>query len=166
MGGKAILRVFCDAPDRVSALIGISPVPASAVPFDEQGWALFDGAAHSDANRYAIIDLTTGNRLSRTWLKQMVEFSVANSTREAFGAYLPAWAKADFAVELPSRDIPVKVIAGETDPALGPDTMRATWLAQLPSCELDAFANAGHYTMFETPVALVTSIENTLAAVT
>jgi pimeloyl-ACP methyl ester carboxylesterase len=166
MGGKAILRVFCDAPDRVSALIGISPVPASAVPFDEQGWALFDGAAHSDANRYAIIDLTTGNRLSRTWLKQMVEFSVANSTREAFGAYLPAWAKADFAVELPSRDIPVKVIAGETDPALGPDTMRATWLAQLPSCELDAFANAGHYAMFETPVALVTSIENTLAAVT
>src|SRR6187200_142669 len=43
MGGKAIQRVYADAPDRVTVLIGISPIHASAFPFDDDGWALFDG---------------------------------------------------------------------------------------------------------------------------
>lgn len=163
MGGSAVLRVFANASDRVSAVIGISPVPASGVPFDDETWALFDGAAHNDANRFAIIDLTTGNRQSATWINQMVAHSVAASTREAFGAYLVSWAKYDFADQLPAPSVPVKAIVGEHDPALGPETMEATWLTQLPGCELDVQHNAGHYAMYETPVALVTSIEKTLA---
>ncbi len=162
MGGAAVLRVFADVPDRVSAVIGISPVPASGVPFDEESWALFDGAAQNDDNRYAIIDFTTGNRNSATWIRQMVAASVASSTREAFGAYLPSWAKGDFAAELPTPTVPVKAIVGEHDPALGAPTMEATWLAQLSGCALDVLPNAGHYAMYETPVALVTSIEATL----
>ena len=51
----------------------------------------------------------------------------------------------------------------ENDPALVPDTTRATWLTQLPGCELDVQANAGHYPMFEAPVATMTSIEKTLS---
>jgi pimeloyl-ACP methyl ester carboxylesterase len=164
MGGSAIQRVFADVPDRVTALIGISPVPASGVPFDDDSWALFEGAAQNDANRYAIIDFTTGNRQSKTWLDQMVAFSVAQSTREAFGAYLPSWAKYDFAAELPTPSVPVKAIVGEHDPALGEATVQATWVAQLPGCELDVQANCGHYAMYEAPVALVTSIEKTLSS--
>lgn len=164
MGGCAIQRVFCDAPERVTALIGISPVPASGVPFDDDGWALFDGAAQNDDNRRAIIDYTTGNRQSSTWLNQMVAFSVAQSTREAFGTYLASWAKGDFSAELPRTQIPVKAIVGEHDPALGEATMAATWLKHHPSSELDVQANAGHYAMYEVPVSLITSIEKTLSA--
>ncbi len=164
MGGSAIQRVFCDAPERVTALIGISPVPASGVPFDDDSWALFDGAARNDDNRYAIIDFTTGNRQSATWINQMVAFSVAQSERDAFGRYLSSWAKYDFSAELPTARIPVKAIVGQHDPALGEATMAGTWLKHYPSCELDVQANAGHYTMFEAPVALVTSIEKTLSA--
>ena len=40
--------------------------------------------------------------------------------------------------------------------------MKATWLQQLPRSELDVQANAGHYAMYEAPVALITSIEKTL----
>lgn len=162
MGGSAVLRVFANVPDRVSAVIGISPVPASGVPFDQQSWELFDGAAHNDHNRYAIIDLTTGNRQSPTWIRQIVAHSVAESSRHAFGAYLPAWARTDFAARLPTPTVPVKAIVGENDPALGADTMRDTWLKQLPGCELDVQANAGHYPMYEAPVGLITSIEQTL----
>jgi pimeloyl-ACP methyl ester carboxylesterase len=164
MGGSAAQRVFADVPDRVSALIGISPVPASGVPFDDDSWALFDGAAQNDGNRYAIIDFTTGNRQSKTWIDQMVAFSVASSTREAFGAYLSSWAKYDFAAELPTPSVPVKAIVGQFDPALGEDTIKATWVQQLPGSEVDVQTNAGHYAMFETPVSLVTSIEKTLSA--
>jgi pimeloyl-ACP methyl ester carboxylesterase len=165
MGGSAAQRVLADVPDRVSALIGISPVPANGVPFDEQSWALFDGAAQNDANRYAIIDFTTGNRLSKTWIDKMVAFSVANSTREAFGAYLPSWAKSDFSAELPAVQIPVAAVVGEHDPALGEQAIRATWATHLPGSEVVVLPNAGHYAMYETPVALMTAIEKTLSAV-
>ena len=43
--------------------------------------------------------------------------------------------------------------------------MRATWLEQLPGCELTVIPNAGHYAMFETPVSLVAAIESTLSSV-
>lgn len=164
MGGAAALRVWADAPEAVTAIVGVSPVPASGVPFDEEGWGLFDGAARDDGNRYAIIDFTTGNRNSPTWISQLVACSVSESTREAFGAYLAPWAHASFVEELPEPSIPVTVIVGEHDPALGADTMRATWLAQLPDCRLEVLANAGHYSMYETPVALVTLIEQALSS--
>ena len=77
-------------------LVALTPVPASGVPFDEQGWALFSSAAEKPENRHAIIDLTTGNRHTKTWIDSMVAYSLANSTREAFAAYLPAWSKTDF----------------------------------------------------------------------
>jgi len=138
-------------------------VPASGVPFDEDAWALFAGAAGDDGNRRAIIDLTTGNRLSGAWLDRMVAFSVRESTREAFGAYLLAWAKTDFSARLDGIGVPVKVIVGDHDPALGAATMEQTVLRHLPDADLEVLSNAGHYAMFETPVALVTSIEEFLS---
>jgi pimeloyl-ACP methyl ester carboxylesterase len=164
MGGSAAQRVFADAPERVTALIGISPVPASGVPFDEQSWALFDGAAENDDNRFAIIDFTTGHRQSKYWIDKMVAHSVAMSTREAFGTYLPSWAKYDFSAELPKPAIPVHAIVGEHAPALGEPTIRATWAAQLPGSDVTVLREAGHYGMYEAPVALMTAIEKTLGA--
>lgn len=164
MGGVMALRVYADAPRRITAVLGVSPVPASGVPFDDQGRALFESAAQDDGARAAIIDFTTGNRQSATWVQQVVEHSVAQSTREAFGAYLQSWSGADFAAELPPPSVPVSVVVGEHDPALGEDTARATWLTQLPGARLDVLAAAGHYPMFESPVALFTSLETTLSA--
>jgi len=165
MGGKAIQRVLADAPARVTALVGIAPVPASAVPMDEQGTALFYGAADSPDNRRAIIDFTTGNRLTGVWLDAMVRNSLAISTRDAFAAYLDAWAKADFQEAIAGNPVPVLAIVGENDPALGAETVRATWLAWYPNARLEVLANAGHYPMDETPLALVSTMERFLATI-
>jgi pimeloyl-ACP methyl ester carboxylesterase len=162
MGGMAVQRVLTLAPDRVRKLVAITPVPASGVPFDEAGWALFSGAADKPDNRYAIIDYTTGNRLSRVWIRRMVDYSLAHASRDAFAAYLGAWAKTDFSASVKGLPLPVKVIVGEHDPALNTTVMQATFLASYPDCELEVMANAGHYPMHETPVALATSIENFL----
>lgn len=162
MGGSVVQRVVSLAPDRVEKLVGISPAPASGVPFDEQGWALFSGAAQDDGNRAAIIDLTTGNRLTQCWIDAMVAHSVERSTREAFGANLEAWAKTDFAASLSGVSVPALAVVGENDPALGEQTIRATWMQVHPSSEIEVMANAGHYAMFETPVALATVIERFL----
>jgi pimeloyl-ACP methyl ester carboxylesterase len=162
MGGSAMQRVLLDAGDRVSGLIGVSPVPSTGVPFDEQGAQLFGGAADDRGNRYAIIDLTTGNRLSRTWVDRMVQFSLDQSDATALGAYLDAWAGTDFSAEVQDHPAPVRVVVGEHDPALGAAVMEQTFLKQYPNASLEVLANAGHYAMFETPVALLTTVESFL----
>lgn len=159
MGGTAMQRVLLDAGGRVDALAGISPVPSTGVPFDEESWALFSGAAGEPANRHAIIDLTTGNRLLRRWIDAMVTFSLQQSDVDAFGDYLDAWAKTDFSAEVQGNPVPVKVIVGEHDPALSAAVMEQTFLQQYPNVELEVLPNAGHYAMYETPVALASSIE-------
>ena len=163
MGGSAVQKVLALAPQRVRALVGITPVPANGVPFDEDGWGFFSAAANDLGTRRAIIDLTTGNRLSGTWLDHMTASSAANSTPEAFGDYLTAWAKTDFLSEVQGTDTPVLVIPGEHDPALGAATMAQTWLTHYPNIAMEVMSNAGHYPMFETPVALITAIEAFLA---
>ncbi len=162
MGGSAMQRVLLDAGDRVTGLIGVSPVPATGVPFDERSWELFSGAAEKREARYAIIDLTTGGRLSGTWIDRMVQASLDGSDPEAFGAYLRAWADTDFAAEVQGHQVPVRVLVGEHDPALGAPVMEQTFLRHYPNASLAVLPNAGHYAMFETPVALLTEVERFL----
>jgi pimeloyl-ACP methyl ester carboxylesterase len=162
MGGMAAQRMLADAPDRVERLVGISPVPAGGVPFDDAGWALFSGAAADRDNRRAIIDLTTGNRLSGHWLDAMTQFSIENSAREAFAAYLVTWARTDFVSMIKGNPVAALAVVGETDPALGADLIRQTWLEHYPNTELEVLPNAGHYAMYETPVRLATVLEEFL----
>ncbi|WP_338751763.1 alpha/beta fold hydrolase [Janibacter alittae] len=163
MGGAMGLRALCRAPERITAVVGVSPVPASGVPLDADSQALFDGAAQDNANRHAIIDFTTGNRQPKSWIDGMVAYSAQHSRPEAVAGYLRSWTGADFVADLPAATVPVHAVVGEHDPALGEETMRATWLEQLSGCELTVIPNAGHYAMFETPVSLIAAIETTLA---
>jgi len=108
-------------------------------------------APHLDGSRFsyyfldyrAIIDLTTGNRLTDVWLDAAVQASLATSDKAAFGAYLGSWAKTDFHQQIEGNPVPVKVIVGEHDPALGEATMQATFVQWYPNCELEVLANAG-----------------------
>jgi len=162
MGGMFAQRVLVRAPDRVRCLVGLNPVPASGVPFDEAGWALFGGAAEDPGKRAAIIDFTTGNRLTRTFIDHVVRHSLEASTVTAFAAYLRTWAETDFSEEVRGLMTPVKVIVGEHDPALNPQVMQETFLRFYPHAQLEVLSNAGHYPMFETPVALATAVERFL----
>lgn len=159
MGGAAILRVYAEAPTRVRALIGVSPVCCFPTPFDEQTRALFEGAAQDDSNRYGIIDFTTGNRNSATWLHDMVGYSVAHSDRGAVADYLQAWSNADFTVDPSAGDPVVHLIVGQGDPALGRATMEQTWLKLWPGATVTELSDAGHYSMYETPVRFLTEFE-------
>jgi pimeloyl-ACP methyl ester carboxylesterase len=163
MGAKVAYQVLVQAPDRVAKLVGLNPVPVTAVPMDVRGWELFSGAAGHAGNRAAIINFTTGSKLTRTFINYVVQHSLDNSAVEAFAAYLLAWARTDVSGQLkPDLSTPVKVIVGVNDPALSADVMEQTWLVSFPEAEMTILPDAGHYPMFESPVSLATSIEGFL----
>ncbi len=164
MGGIAAMQVVAQAPTRVTSFAGISAVPPTGVPFDEAGWGLFSSAAKSHQSRSIIIDMTTGNRLSKKWVTSMVRNSLEQSSAEAFGAYLPQWARNDISASVAGTKIPMKLFVGQHDPALGEGAARATWLKAFPHAALEVIPSAGHYAPQETPIALVTGLEAFLRA--
>ncbi|MFI5933601.1 alpha/beta fold hydrolase [Actinoplanes sp. NPDC051494] len=162
MGASAAQHLLAEAPARVTHLVGISPVPASGIPFDDDQWAVFTGAAADPANRRAIIDMVTGGRLSARWVATMVRDNLATSDATAFGAYLPSWARSDFAARIKSNPVPALAVVGAQDPAITAAIMENTWLEPYPNSKLEIIADAGHYAMYETPVLLQTLIEDFL----
>ena len=165
MSGQAVQHVLLRAPGRVRRLVALNPVPATGIRFDEEGWALFSGAADSREHRSVIITITTGNRLPRAFIDRIVQHSLDNSTVEAFGAYLRSWAKTDISRQVKGNQTAIKVIIGEHDPAMSVRVMEQTWLRFYPGAELEVLSNAGHYPMYETPAALAASIEEFLGRV-
>ncbi len=141
MGGMFIQRVALDAPERITKLVALTPVPANGVPLDADGQALFHGAVTEIGNRFGIIDFTTGNRNKAGWVQGVADHSWANSTQAAFKAYLKLWTEQDFSAEINNAPVPVLVIAGEHDPALSADVMEATFLQQYPNAHLGSGPN-------------------------
>ncbi len=163
MGGKAIQRILADAPERVHKLVGVTPVPASGVPFDEQALTLFRSAVNTPEARRGIVAYSIGNRaVPQVWLDRIAGVPRLPGTPEAFAGYFEAWSHGDFTDRITGKPHPVKVIVGEHDMALTPDFMTATWLKSYPNSVLEVIANAGHYPMNETPVALAQAIEGFL----
>ncbi len=162
MGGMYVQRVLLEARERVHKIVALTPVPANGYPFDDEGYAFFDQAAASVEVRRQIIDKTTGNRLTPVWIEQIAQHSLSHSTPSAFGAYLAAWARSDFAEHIKGDPVPLLTLIGEHDPAINETLVGDTFLAWYPQVEFEIMANAGHYPMFETPVALATSIERFL----
>jgi len=162
MGGMAALRTLVEAPDRVERVVGVNPIPASGYPFDEAGWGFFSQAAGSAEVRAAILDLTTGKRLSPYFIRRLTASSLENSTVEAFSAYLTMWGRGDFHERLSGIGNPIHLIVGEHDPAVGVGLLEGTAKKHSPQATIETLTNAGHYPMFETPVALATALERAL----
>lgn len=158
MGGKAMLRMLSFAPDRVVSLIGVAPVPANATPFDSEGRALFERAATDPGARRQIVDFSTGGRLPRAWIDNVVHRSVRSALPEAVGAYFRSWADGDFHRELPSHRVPALAILGAHDPSITPELVAGTWSVWFPDIEVDVFPNCGHYPPNEAPLALAARI--------
>lgn len=166
MGGKVAHRALLEAPGRIRKLVGLNPVPASQVPMDGDTWALFCGAPNEPRNRAAIIDFTTGNKLTKTFINRMVQHSLDNSTIAAFATYLQAWARTDFSAQAKVDTVtPVKLIVGVNDPVMSATFMEQTWGVFFPEAELTILPDTGQYPMFESPVSLATSIEEFLGTV-
>ncbi|MFM0466706.1 alpha/beta fold hydrolase (plasmid) [Paraburkholderia strydomiana] len=163
MGGMAMQCVLLAAPERIVKMAGISAVPACGSRMDEARLAMFSAAIDDVAKRAGIIHFSTGSRLAARWSAHLAQQSQRESRREAFAAYLPHWATGDFAAQVAGKPTPVKLFVGEHDPAITADLTTGTWLKWYPNAAMETLPNAGHYAMYEVPVALATALENWLS---
>ncbi len=162
MGGMVVQRILADAPARVAKIVAIAPVPASGAPFDAETYAAFQRAVNDPQIANAIVDFSTGKRLSRGWVNHIALYPKKIARDEAFCGYLPSWARSDFHREIEGNPVPILITVGEFDGANNEALMRETYMRWYPNAELSVIANAGHYPMNETPVAMATLIEDFL----
>lgn len=164
MGGVYAQQLLRYRGHFIDAFVGVSPVPASGSPMPEPQRALFESAGERVEARRAIIDITTGNRLSSRWLDTMAGSTAYHSTDEAVSGYFRAWADCSFVEEMGQVNIPALAIVGSHDPAVTAEGVRATYGRTFQDLQVLEYPDAGHYAMFESPVRLATDIENFLRA--
>lgn len=162
MGGMFMQRLLLDSPRDIDSLIGISPVPATGTPLPPEQKAFFSAAGNTPATRRAIIDMTTGGRLSDVWLDSMEHSTVRHSRNDAVSGYFTAWADSNIFEALDKRDEKILVIIGKHDPAVTRAVIENTYAKNFNNLELIELPDCGHYAMEEMPVLLATLVENFL----
>ncbi|MGP6174015.1 alpha/beta fold hydrolase [Corynebacterium sp. A21] len=162
MGGVFAQHLLTKAGGKIAAYIGISSVSAAGTPMPPEQRDLFESAGDSVDARQMIIDITTGQRLSDRWLASLAQATTQTSSDDAVAGYFRAWADCNFLDELGVQEIPALVIVGAHDPAVTVESSQQAFGEVFPDLSIIEFPDAGHYSMFESPIRLLTEVERFL----
>ena len=73
--------------------------------------------------------------------------------------YFRAWADCDFADEINGETVPILTIVGAHDPAISTEVIEKAYKPLYSNIRVRELQNAGHYSMFETPLELQMEVE-------
>ena len=164
MGGKAAQLVAARAVGRAQKLICVTPVPADPVPLPPEARAMFEGAVSDPAARRAVIDVSTGGRLSAVWVNQFAAASVSRSKAAAFAAYFRSWADDDLSAAVADCKADTLVLVGAHDPVITEDFCKQGFGPRFSQLSVEVLENSGHYPMDEVPLAFGARVASFLSS--
>lgn len=163
MSAMVAQRLAADAPERVKAMIAITPVPASGFKVDDATRTRMAAAVDDDSAAKEAIAARTSKRYGETWLNRKLAMARAAATREAMFGYLNMFTGTDFSDDVKGLRVPVLAIVGEHDiPVYREENVRTIFGNTYPTFELAVCREAGHYPMLEAPVFLAAQMERFL----
>jgi Predicted hydrolases or acyltransferases (alpha/beta hydrolase superfamily) len=164
MSGMLAQYLMAQWPGRIKSVIAISPVPASGFKTDDAGRAKLRQVITDDDAFRAAVTARTAGRYGRGWLDRKLAIA-RRAAPEAMAGYLDMFCDNDFADQLVGRELPVTLITGVQDiPFYSRPVLEPQFRRLYPRLQTAAIADAGHYSMLETPVLLASLMERAVLA--
>lgn len=159
MSGMIAQYLAATAPGRVKSVVAISPVPATGFKADAATKAKLRAVVSDDDALRAAVTVRTGNRYGRGWLDR--KLAMARRARpEAMLGYLDMFTGTDFAERMSGLPMPAALIVGANDiPFYGRAALEPAFRKAFSTLDVAVVADAGHYSMVETPVLLASLVE-------
>jgi len=151
---------------RIKSVICVTPVTATGLPIDEDGLKFLQSVPHNREATEQVFMGSTGSRYSSGWAKYKATQQLKTAPKkDVMLAYLKMFSGSGF-VDLAKKvksAIPVLVIAGRHDmKGMQASYCKSVMPDMFPNSQIKIIEGAGHYPMNETPIELVTMMEEFL----
>lgn len=151
-----------DKSNRILKVILITPVSAGGFPADEAAENFFKSIVQNEDVAQIAYGIFTENRLSVYWTKIRAQRHLEVTDKNAQLEYINMWTKENFLDDMENVSKPFLVVTGKHDHPKFRIINQMESFKNFQNIKFIELENSGHFPMQETPVYLVSVIENYL----